>query len=159
MYRCLLSDSRWIRFNWSGDFQKNIPNPSKTKLDYVLNQIHWIGLFSLATQLLSNFEITRDDTRGRLRILRELPLNTRVVWNRGMQNTHVVWLLVWNTQSTACDITSNIEVGQRVEPYWYIVIIKAPRSAFNWTPHASRVNASSIGWVSKWPAIHTFSWQ
>ena len=31
------------------------------------------------------------------------------------QNKHVVWLLFWNTQSTACDIMSNLKVGQNLQ--------------------------------------------
>ena len=42
-----------------------------------------------------------------------LPLNGCCsTWNRG--KTRVAWLVVWNTQSIACDIMSNLEVGQRV---------------------------------------------
>ena len=34
------------------------------------------------------------------------------------QNTHIVQLLVWNTLSTTCDITSNLEVGQSTSEMW-----------------------------------------
>ena len=64
---------------------------------------------------LSNFEITCDVTCGRLHISGELPLNSRVVY-RIAQNTHVVLSLIWNTQSTACDITSNL--GSWTESTW-----------------------------------------
>ncbi len=62
---------------------------------------------------LSNFEIRRDVTRGRLRILGELLCNANVVWPNGNAAKHVR-STACDTQSTACDNTSNLEVGQRV---------------------------------------------
>ncbi len=41
---------------------------------------------------------------------------------KSRQNMCVVWLLVWNMQSTAYDITSNLEVGQRVFYLFFISI-------------------------------------
>ncbi len=61
----------------------------------------------------SNFESRCDVTRYRLRISGELPLNARVVYGMAAKRACcMVTRLKINMLSTACDITSNLEVGQ-----------------------------------------------
>ena len=68
--------------------------------------------------LLSNFKIRHDVTQGRLRIPGELPLNAHVVYGFTAKHARCMVTRLKYAVYTACDITSNLEVGQRVvEPF------------------------------------------
>ncbi len=72
--------------------------------------IHFLSP-SCSAYTLSNFEIRCDVTRGRLRISLRVTIK-RVSYATILYTTPTFYL--WNTQYTACDITSNLEVEQSV---------------------------------------------